>query len=256
MESSSDMGHKHAHHWPAGGHCRLWRCSFCPSLHKGADNGPAAGWFHAHCPIHPSCLCFSSKLLTLVDTVLATAGMNVLGGNMRPLCDAACNRLPLLVKSLEKKKYKTGQESPRQDREDYNKFHLIEYILFWSRELMMFRVCPTEDVCLVFRYIMYLPDFTHLIIDYHTFRNHNLNDFLSVFPISNVCADLNECMAKPSICKNGRCENTVGSYRCKCDQGFIANPTQTECIGKDVVSSHIFFSFLILSRLSGLLLGM
>lgn len=53
--------------------------------------------------------------------------------------------------------------------------------------------------------------------------------------------DLNECVVKPGICKNGRCENTVGSYRCKCDQGFLANPTQTECIGKEVVSDHIFF---------------
>uniref|UniRef100_A0A8D3BIL8 Fibrillin 1 n=1 Tax=Scophthalmus maximus TaxID=52904 RepID=A0A8D3BIL8_SCOMX len=46
-----------------------------------------------------------------------------------------------------------------------------------------------------------------------------------------VCLlDLNECTAKPGTCKNGRCENTVGSYRCRCDQGFVANPTQTECI--------------------------
>lgn len=93
---------------------------------------------------------------------------------------------------------------------------------------------------------MYLPDLTHLIIDYHIFRMcvHNLKDFLSVFHISNVCADLNECLAKPGICKNGRCENTVGSYRCKCDQGFIANPTQTECIGKGDVSSPILFFIL------------
>lgn len=142
------------------------------------------------------------------------------------------------------KKYKTGQESPRQDREDYNKFNFIKSILFWSRDLMMYRVCPTGDVCLVFSYITYLPDLTHLIIDYHIFRTcvHNLKEFLSVFHVSNICADLNECMAKPGICKNGRCENTVGSYRCKCDQGFIANPTQTECIGKDVTFFFFFHS--------------
>lgn len=62
-----------------------------------------------------------------------------------------------------------------------------------------------------------------------------------VFHISHVCADLNECSVKPGICKNGRCENTVGSYRCKCDQGFIANPTQTECIGEELISPHIAF---------------
>lgn len=51
--------------------------------------------------------------------------------------------------------------------------------------------------------------------------------------------DLNECTAKPGVCKNGRCENTIGSYRCKCDQGFVANPTQTECIGTHLVSVHV-----------------
>lgn len=68
-----------------------------------------------------------------------------------------------------------------------------------------------------------------------------------VFRISHVRADLNECAVKPGICKNGRCENTVGSYRCKCDQGFIANPTQTECIGKELISRHISFVLFILS---------
>lgn len=54
--------------------------------------------------------------------------------------------------------------------------------------------------------------------------------------------DLNECTAKPGICKNGRCENTIGSYRCICDQGFVANPTQTECIGKYTIIYLCVFS--------------
>lgn len=45
-------------------------------------------------------------------------------------------------------------------------------------------------------------------------------------------ADLNECRAKPGICKNGRCVNTVGSYRCECNDGFEPSATGTECIGK------------------------
>lgn len=58
-----------------------------------------------------------------------------------------------------------------------------------------------------------------------------------------VCLlDLNECTAKPGTCKNGRCENTVGSYRCRCDQGFVANPTQTECIG----TYHILYILVLL----------
>lgn len=45
-------------------------------------------------------------------------------------------------------------------------------------------------------------------------------------------SDLNECRAKPGICKNGRCVNTVGSYRCECNDGFEPSSTGTECIGK------------------------
>lgn len=75
----------------------------------------------------------------------------------------------------------------------------------------------------------------------------NMLFHISVFHIVHVCADLNECAVKPGICKNGRCENTVGSYRCKCDQGFLANPTQTECIGKELVSDHIFFILSLIS---------
>ncbi|MGH0140469.1 UNVERIFIED_CONTAM: hypothetical protein FKN15_029121 [Acipenser sinensis] len=40
----------------------------------------------------------------------------------------------------------------------------------------------------------------------------------------------NECTAKPGICENGRCINTVGSYRCSCHEGFSASSSETECI--------------------------
>lgn len=43
--------------------------------------------------------------------------------------------------------------------------------------------------------------------------------------------DENECRTKPGICPNGRCINTVGSYRCDCNEGFEVSPSGTECIG-------------------------
>lgn len=64
-------------------------------------------------------------------------------------------------------------------------------------------------------------------------------DFFIVFVVSSfsdpllcILADLNECRAKPGICKNGRCINTEGSYRCDCNDGFEPSSTGTECIGK------------------------
>uniref|UniRef100_A0A8C6Q8Y9 Fibrillin 2b n=3 Tax=Nothobranchius TaxID=28779 RepID=A0A8C6Q8Y9_NOTFU len=49
-------------------------------------------------------------------------------------------------------------------------------------------------------------------------------------PDGEGCMDLNECRAKPGICKNGRCINTGGSYRCECNDGFEPSSTETECI--------------------------
>ena len=48
--------------------------------------------------------------------------------------------------------------------------------------------------------------------------------------------DDNECMRRPSVCPNfTTCRDTIGSYACECNQGFImndGNETQDLCIGK------------------------
>lgn len=44
--------------------------------------------------------------------------------------------------------------------------------------------------------------------------------------------DENECRTKPGICENGRCVNTIGSYRCECNEGFQSSSSGTECLGK------------------------
>ncbi|KAA0706078.1 Fibrillin-2 Fibrillin-2 C-terminal peptide [Triplophysa tibetana] len=36
----------------------------------------------------------------------------------------------------------------------------------------------------------------------------------------NICRDIDECSETPSLCVNGRCVNTEGSYRCECWFGF------------------------------------
>lgn len=36
-----------------------------------------------------------------------------------------------------------------------------------------------------------------------------------------VCIDINECDRNPSLCPDhSKCENTPGSYKCICDEGF------------------------------------
>lgn len=44
-------------------------------------------------------------------------------------------------------------------------------------------------------------------------------------------SDLNECTETPDACLNGRCENTDGSYRCICIDGFTLSPDRRVCQG-------------------------
>ncbi|GCB78504.1 hypothetical protein scyTo_0020117 [Scyliorhinus torazame] len=50
---------------------------------------------------------------------------------------------------------------------------------------------------------------------------------------SGKCRDINECrdlQRKRYLCKNARCTNTVGSYRCTCYQGFVPTRRHNICI--------------------------
>ena len=33
--------------------------------------------------------------------------------------------------------------------------------------------------------------------------------------------DVNECLAFPDMCQNGRCKNTLGDFECRCNQGRV-----------------------------------
>ena len=46
------------------------------------------------------------------------------------------------------------------------------------------------------------------------------------------CRDVNECAINPNICKNGRCVNTKGSYKCQCYDGFIESKDGKQCLDR------------------------
>ncbi|XP_067114081.1 fibrillin-2-like [Osmerus mordax] len=49
--------------------------------------------------------------------------------------------------------------------------------------------------------------------------------------------DVNECKVFPSICTHGKCRNTIGSFRCRCDGGFALDMEERNCT--DIDECHI-----------------
>ncbi|XP_039615423.1 fibrillin-2 isoform X1 [Polypterus senegalus] len=42
--------------------------------------------------------------------------------------------------------------------------------------------------------------------------------------------DINECKVMSNLCKNGQCINTIGSFRCLCQLGYVMDLTGTTCV--------------------------
>lgn len=54
--------------------------------------------------------------------------------------------------------------------------------------------------------------------------------------------DIDECQDR-SLCVNGHCRNTEGSFRCVCSQGYVLSATGDQCEGKLVDLSYWFIFF-------------
>lgn len=46
--------------------------------------------------------------------------------------------------------------------------------------------------------------------------------------------DIDECSYFSNLCINGECENTLGMFRCRCNQGFKQDATGGNCTGEPV----------------------
>ena len=59
------------------------------------------------------------------------------------------------------------------------------------------------------------------------------------FVVSIFLTDIDECNTIPNLCRNGRCINTLGSYRCMCSKGYRPDHSGTRCIGIDSIIDSI-----------------
>lgn len=87
-----------------------------------------------------------------------------------------------------------------------------------SRNLMLTEmIYSNEDLSFLFLIVISV----HLSITFSFF-------FFSLLYIKYI-SDVDECVSNP--CINGDCANTLGSYHCKCHEGYQGTPTKQACIG-------------------------
>ncbi|CAL1273321.1 unnamed protein product [Larinioides sclopetarius] len=55
---------------------------------------------------------------------------------------------------------------------------------------------------------------------------------------SRSCQDVDECEAIPGICENGKCINSMGSFRCECDSGYLYNEDVGSCEDVNECEKH------------------
>lgn len=63
-------------------------------------------------------------------------------------------------------------------------------------------------------------------------------------------ADINECEVFPGVCKNGRCVNTQGSFRCECAEGLTLDSSGRTCVGKRTSADDVILFSKVLGEMT------
>ncbi|KAF5913479.1 hypothetical protein HPG69_017097 [Diceros bicornis minor] len=50
--------------------------------------------------------------------------------------------------------------------------------------------------------------------------------------------DINECKAFPGMCTYGKCRNTIGSFKCRCNSGFALDMEERNCTDQQALTSE------------------
>ena len=117
------------------------------------------------------------------------------------------------------------------------KQHLLMLIAFQFFYLMLYNLLP-RDVKKIMHLCSNYPKFPQNSIisskqpSVLHLRSMNVNNQWSICCIIIIFLEVNECRENPSLCHRGRCENTPGSYRCVCPQGYVFDSRTKGCEGR------------------------
>lgn len=51
------------------------------------------------------------------------------------------------------------------------------------------------------------------------------------FVVATLSSDVNECKVFQGLCTHGNCRNTIGSFKCRCNNGFALTAEERNCTG-------------------------
>uniref|UniRef100_A0A672VBL7 Fibrillin-1 n=1 Tax=Strigops habroptila TaxID=2489341 RepID=A0A672VBL7_STRHB len=60
-----------------------------------------------------------------------------------------------------------------------------------------------------------------------------LDEVITSYVLTVSFLDINECKMFPSLCTHGKCRNTIGSFKCRCDSGFALDSEERNCTDID-----------------------
>lgn len=57
------------------------------------------------------------------------------------------------------------------------------------------------------------------------------NSFITKTHLFALSPDVNECKVFQGLCTHGNCRNTIGSFKCRCNNGFALTSEERNCTG-------------------------
>ena len=72
--------------------------------------------------------------------------------------------------------------------------------------------------------------------------------FRNILFSATSCLDLDECQVNENVCRNGKCENVVGSFNCICDDGYSIKEKLEGDASKSDKSQFILVNFELLTH--------